>query len=152
MSLSSAQVMTNITHVAYILKVSQIIRQQYEYSYFEPLIKYGKWVAPTYHFLLHNETQFFSSDQPCKPRDNHFVCEATQISHTPEFIHRLSTEFIHWAGRSFCQILKPLFKLGYGDRDRSTWRPRHNISDRNKCVNHLMAYRARDFQLLVENN
>lgn len=89
MSQSTAQVMTNSTHIAYMLKVSQITKPHYEYVYVEPLIKSDKRVALQHNYFLLDDSDVYELKHQCKEKYDHFLCEDHQLTPANECLHRL---------------------------------------------------------------
>lgn len=86
---STAQVVLNSTHIAYILKIPQLSREIYEYDYIDSMIKNGKRIILRNNYILKNETHIFETSQPCDEHDNYYLCETLPLSPAEDCIDLL---------------------------------------------------------------
>lgn len=89
LSQSTAQVILNNTHIAYMLKIPQMSIARYEYNYIDSIIKNGKRIALTHNYYIRNQSQIFASTQPCDEYENRYLCEGTQLREPSECVQRL---------------------------------------------------------------
>lgn len=86
---STAQVILNTTHIAYILKIPQLSKNVYEYNYIDSTIKNGKRIMLQQNFLLKNTTHVFELSKPCEKQDSYYLCDTSSLSYTSECIQLL---------------------------------------------------------------
>lgn len=89
LSSSTAQVTLNHTHIAYILKVPQFSKNEYEYDFMDSVIKYNKRIALKQNHLMRNATHIYELIQPCTDQGEYFLCEHSNLIPTTECIDRI---------------------------------------------------------------
>lgn len=86
---STAQVILNSTHIAYILKIPQLSREIYNYDYIDSIIRKGKRIILQENYILKNESHIFETTQPCQNQDDYFLCESISLKYTTKCIEQL---------------------------------------------------------------
>lgn len=86
---STAQVILNTTHIAYILKIPKISQNVYEYDYIDSTIKNKRRIFIERNYLLKNATHVFELHQPCEEQNDFYLCDSNFLSHTSECIGML---------------------------------------------------------------
>lgn len=89
LSRSTAQVIFNVTHIAYVLKIPQLSQNIYEHDYIDSTIKNQKRIMIEQNFLLKNETHVFELTQPCEEQSDYYLCDSTSLSFTTDCIQQL---------------------------------------------------------------
>lgn len=86
---STAQVILNTTHIAYILKIPQLSKEVYEYNYIDSTIKNGKRIILEHNFILKNITHVFELTDPCERQNNYHLCSTSSLTYTSECVQSL---------------------------------------------------------------
>lgn len=79
LSKSTAQVTLNSTHIAYILKVPQFSKEEYDYDYIDSIIRNDRRILLTQNYIIKNDSHIFEIKNSCREEDTYFTCEPTQI-------------------------------------------------------------------------
>lgn len=89
LSQSTAQVMLNETHIAYMLKVPQLSPRQYEYNYIDSIIKNDKRILINQNYVIRNESHLFELTQPCQLHNRNYVCDSINLYNPSKCIDAL---------------------------------------------------------------
>lgn len=89
LSYSTAQVTLNDTHIAYILKVPQLSKNEYELNYIDSIIKNNRRIALKRNYLMRNVSHIYELNQLCIDQGEYFLCENSELNPTTECIERL---------------------------------------------------------------
>lgn len=79
LSQSTAQVMLNETHIAYMLKVPQLSLRQYEYNFIDSIIKNEKRILINQNYIIRNETHIYELAQPCQFHNRDYICDGIHL-------------------------------------------------------------------------
>lgn len=89
LSRSTAQVIFNVTHIVYVLKIPQLSQNIYEYDYIDSTIKNQKRIMIVQNVLLKNDTHVFELTQPYVEQSDYYLCDITSLSITIDCIQQL---------------------------------------------------------------
>lgn len=89
LSRSTAQVIFNVTHIAYILKIPQLSQNTYEYDYIDSTIKNNRRIIVERNFLLKNETHVYELENSCDQQTDYYLCDTTSLRHTTDCVEQL---------------------------------------------------------------
>lgn len=79
LSKSVAHVITNKTHIIYMLKIPQLSNEEYDYEYVDPLIQNEKKISIKYNYILKNDSYIYEIQNKCPEEADMFVCEAEAL-------------------------------------------------------------------------
>ena len=91
LSQSEAQVMLNNTHIIYMLKVPRVSTGIFEYDYIDSIITASKRISLNKNYIIRNATHVYEVNQPCKDKDDYFLCEGSQVEPVNDCIYKLAT-------------------------------------------------------------
>lgn len=89
LSRSTAQVIFNVIHIVYVLKIPQLSQNIYEYDYIDSTIKNQKRIMIVQNVLLKNDTHVFELTQPYVEQSDYYLCDITSLSITIDCIQQL---------------------------------------------------------------
>ncbi|XP_039439183.1 uncharacterized protein LOC120420254 [Culex pipiens pallens] len=89
LSISTAQVMLNNSHIIYTLKVPQSSKQTYSYNYVDSIITGKKRILISKNYYLRNNSDVYELSAPCTQQRHYYSCPEENISIAPRCIEKL---------------------------------------------------------------
>lgn len=89
LSISSAQVTLNKTHIIYIIKVPRRSKEVYTYDYVDSIISGKKRILVTKNYYLRNSSDVYELNEPCLPQEDYYLCPEQSINIAPRCIEKL---------------------------------------------------------------
>lgn len=89
LSISSAQVTLNKTHIIYMIKVPRRSKEIYAYDYIDSIISGKKRILVTKNYYLRNSSNVYELNEPCQPQDDFYLCPEQSLNIAPRCIEKL---------------------------------------------------------------
>ena len=63
----------------------------FEYDYIDSIMKASKRISLNKNYIIRNASHVYEVNQPCKDKDDYFLCGSSQLEHVNDCIYKLAT-------------------------------------------------------------